>query len=227
MPFAKVLAHLGGNPRLFGGTALALLAMSFATFGMMAWIPSFFVRAHGMSFAQAGQLIAGGVLVFAGTGARVAGIVSERLRRLGWRDSMMIVCISSSLVVAALVVFMALVPSRSGAEALACAAFFFVVMPSTLGGAVLLQISPPSMQARVLAIQLFLVQLVGLGLGPTAVALLTDRLSHNEAAVGLSIAITCAGSAIVATAAFLWSRALLLRKIAHEERAVGAPIAEI
>ena len=53
------------------------------------------------------------------------------------------------------------------------------------------------------AIYLFFVNFVGIGLGPTITALITDYVFKDEDAVGFSIAIMVAGSGLVA-AIILW-----------------------
>jgi MFS family permease len=60
------------------------------------------------------------------------------------------------------------------------------------------------MRGQISAIYLFVINLVGIGLGPFLVGYLTDNAFHDEAAVGRSLAIV-AGSAAPLAAVILWA----------------------
>jgi len=51
-------------------------------------------------------------------------------------------------------------------------------------------ITPNELRGQVIAIYLFILNLIGLGCGPTAVALITDRYYKDTMAVGNSMSIT-------------------------------------
>ena len=50
-----------------------------------------------------------------------------------------------------------------------------------------MQITPQRMRGQASALYIFVISLVGLGLGPTAVALCTDYLFHDDGMVGYSL----------------------------------------
>lgn len=56
---------------------------------------------------------------------------------------------------------------------------------------------PNRLRGKAFALYLLLAGLLGIGLGPTAVALVTDRLLHDEQALGLAIALTAAPAALL------------------------------
>jgi hypothetical protein len=64
---------------------------------------------------------------------------------------------------------------------------FLGAVPAGIAAAALMQVTPNQMRGQVSAIYLFTVNLIGLGAGPTAVALVTDHVFHNDGLVGLSI----------------------------------------
>jgi MFS family permease len=75
-------------------------------------------------------------------------------------------------------------------------AVFFLAMPFGAAPAAIQEIVPSRMRGQASAIYLFVVNLIGLGVGPTAVALLTDYVFHDDQAVRWSILIIAAiGSA--------------------------------
>lgn len=59
-------------------------------------------------------------------------------------------------------------------------------------------IAPPRMRAQVSALFYFVINLVGLGVGPTAVALLTDYVFRDEAALRYSLALVALSAGVEA-----------------------------
>jgi hypothetical protein len=60
-------------------------------------------------------------------------------------------------------------------------------MPFGLAPAAIQEIMPNSLRGQASALYLFVINLIGLGLGPTEVALCTDYVYHDDHAVGLSM----------------------------------------
>lgn len=67
--------------------------------------------------------------------------------------------------------------------------YFFLVLAVGSGPATLQEVTPRRMRGMQHAFAVLAVNLLGLGLGPTIVALITDHVLHDEAQVGLAIAI--------------------------------------
>jgi MFS family permease len=76
-------------------------------------------------------------------------------------------------------------------------------MPFGVGPAAIQEIVPNSMRGQVSALYLFVVNLLGLGLGPTAVALVTDYVFRDDQAVRYSLLIVTT-AAELATIVSLW-----------------------
>jgi hypothetical protein len=75
---------------------------------------------------------------------------------------------------------------------------FFAAFGFGAAAAGLQWLTPPTMRAQVSALFLFVNNLVGIGGGPVAVALLTDRVFGIPASVGTSLALVGAAAAAVA-----------------------------
>ena len=77
------------------------------------------------------------------------------------------------------------------------------------------QMAPNELRGQVGAFYLFTVNLIGIGFGPTLVALLTDYYFADPAALRYSMAIVAGGAAIAAVMALNWGlphfRASLVR----------------
>lgn len=78
------------------------------------------------------------------------------------------------------------------ALAILCGFFFFSSFPYAGAATAIQMVSPPRMRAQASAIFLFVLNLMGIGLGPTVVALMTDFVFADAMAVNLSLVATAA-----------------------------------
>ena len=97
-----------------------------------------------------------------------------RLKLTGWRDLTGILL----FVAAANLTAVMLIP-----------AVFLSSMPFGVAPAAIQEMTPNVMRGQASAVYLFVVNLIGLGLGPTSVALITDYVFHDPAAVRWSLII--------------------------------------
>jgi hypothetical protein len=84
---------------------------------------------------------------------------------------------------------MALSQAWSSAIVLLCLLYFFANMASGVGNVSVQAITPSHLRARASAVYLAITGILGLSVGPLAVALLTDRVFGDPKAVNYSIAI--------------------------------------
>lgn len=89
---------------------------------------------------------------------------------------------------------LAATPER--AALLLAPSIFFLAMPFGVAPAAIQEIMPNCLRSQASAVYLFLVNLIGLGLGPTAVAWCTDYVFHDDQAVryGLMLVLPMAAS---------------------------------
>jgi MFS family permease len=168
-----------------GGVALTALA----GYAVTAWTPTFLIRVHGWSASRAG-LVFGAVVMIAGAAGVVAGgRLADGLASRGRRDADLRVALLTSVAWLPFGLLFPLVPTAAGAIALLVPTIFFSSAVWGVAPAAIQRMMPNAMRAQASALFLFVVNLIGLGLGPTAVALATDRLFHDDRAVGRSLAI--------------------------------------
>jgi hypothetical protein len=75
-------------------------------------------------------------------------------------------------------------------------------MPTCLIPAAILETVPNAMRGQATAVYLLIVNLIGLGLGPTAIALVTDRVFGYDAAVRYSLLIVPLAACLLAALLF-------------------------
>jgi MFS family permease len=118
-----------------------------------------------------------------------------------------------------------LMPSPWLAVAVIVPYAFFSTMIFGVAPAALQQVVPNEMRAHVSAMYLFVVNIIGLGLGPTVIALLTDRVFHNDNMLRYSLLIACTGAYLLA--ALLWWLGLKpYRRTLDQVEAARQPVQE-
>jgi MFS family permease len=182
-----LLAHLREHRRVlahhFGGLSLLVVIV----YGATAWIPTFFMRVHGWSGADIGYAY-GIIFMTCGTGGLLAGgLLADRWWRAGRSDAHLRVVLWSVATMTPCFALLPLAPSAEVAVALLALATFTSSLHGGVAGAALQLITPNELRGQMTAVYFFIANLVGLGLGPTAVALITDFVLVDPLALGASI----------------------------------------
>ena len=173
-PVREVLRFIWGL-RSFRHMSLAAALHAFYAYGVGAFIAAFFMRSHGMQSGELGTWLAvlgctGGVL-----GTYMGGYLSDRLSVRDLRWQMWVPAIATAIAMPfAFLVYL----WPDGRTAL-----MFSMVPTILGGmwlgpvfAMTQSLVPPVMRATASAILLFVINIIGLGLGPQGAGILSDLL---------------------------------------------------
>ena len=96
-----------------------------------------------------------------------------------------------------------LMPNGSIAVALMIPTVFLMGQPVGVAAAAIQEMMPNAMRAQASALYLFVINLIGLGAGPTAVAMMTDFVFHNDHAIHYSLVVV-GTLAHLAAATLLW-----------------------
>ncbi len=187
--------------------------ISFTTYAAGNWNPTYFIRRFGWSAAEIG-IAYGLIAIFAGSaGIACGGRAADWLRARGYVDANLRVALYAILINLPIAVATYLVPSDLAAITLLVPATFLTSAPFGVAAAAIQHMMPNPMRAQASSIYIFITNLVGLGLGPTAVAVATDRLFASDQAIGYSLLLVhVTGKAIAII--------LLWRGLAHYRAAV-------
>ena len=192
--------------RAFRYLAMGEALQAWAQYGMVSWNAPFYSRAHAMPLSELATWLAL-ITGFGGAaGTFLGGALAERLARRDVRWYM-----RTPAIAALLTAPFALVQYFAGDVRVSLAA---AVIPATMvnvylapGNAVSQSLAPPDMRAFTSAVFVLVVNLVGLGLGPTVVGALSDllaaRFGLGEAAA-LRYALSTVAVPAVAAAALFW-----------------------
>lgn len=200
---AEVWAYLKRNRVTLACHHLGFGLLALSAYGAGAWIPTFFTRTYGWTGARPG-LVQGIITAVCGTaGIVIAGRITDGLVRRGVRDAALKVGIAAGLACLPGAILYPLMPTGFLAAALLVPFAFFIAWPFGVAIAALQQMMPNEMRGQASAVYLFVLNLVGLGLGPTAVAAATDYLFRDDAAVRFALVLV-AVPAHLGAVALLW-----------------------
>lgn len=156
-----------------------------------------------MTSSQAGILYGGAQAIPGTLGMICAGKFVARLMSRGHRDAYMRVAVLSTVAWFLPGISFSLVPNASASVALVYVAIFFRCIPVFVIPAAILELVPNAMRGQATAIYLLIVNVIGLGIGPTAIALVTDRVFGYDAAVRYSLLVVPVLANLLAVAFFL------------------------
>lgn len=155
----------------------------------ISWIPTFIIRTYGWSASQVGLIYGMLILVFGTAGVVFGGWWADRLRARGRTDANMRVTLYAALAIIPPLIAAPLMDDPVLALILIAPGVFLVSLPFGVAPAALQVITPNQMRGQVSALYLFVANIIGLGLGPTVVALITDYGFGDDQALRYSLAI--------------------------------------
>ncbi len=196
---AETLRFLGQRRALYITHFLGMSVVTIIGYAYFFWIPTMFVRTWEWTIPQAGYAYGLVTLIAGPIGVNLGGWIADALYQRGYKDGLMRTCLFAAVFVfLPTSVLMPLMPTPELA--------ILVLIPSTLSGAVitatgaaaLMMVAPNQMRGQVTAVYYFVLNSLGLTLGPTAVALVTDYGFGDPAALRYSIAIVSMGAGVLA-----------------------------
>ncbi|MEX2113722.1 MAG: MFS transporter, partial [Pirellulales bacterium] len=208
---SAVGAYLSHNWKTLVCHNVGFALLSLSSYGTTSWIPAFFHRTHGWEAADVGVIYGAIVALFGTSGIVFGGWLADRI---GTTASKMYVGLLAALIWVPTGVAYPLVPSGTASMLLLVPTVFFVAMPFGVAPAAIQEMMPNPMRGQASAIYLFIVNLIGLGLGPSAIAWVTDFGFRDEAMVGYSILIVTT-TAHAASVILLWLGIKHFRQSTH------------
>ena len=202
VPLADVGRYIRANRRTVLCHNFGFAGLAFAGYGSAAWVPTFFIRTYGWDAGQVGIVYGGIVAVFGCLGIVFGGRLADWMAKRGSRDANMRVGLYAAIAAVPCVLSFPLMDSGFWAAVLMAPTVFCLSMPFGVAPAAIQEIMPNSMRGQASAIYLFVITLIGLGIGPTAVALVTDYGFGDDQALRYSL--------LIVTALAVFSSILLL-----------------
>lgn len=183
----EVIGFLGNNWKVYGPMFLGLALKGVLNVGVTSWVPTMFIRSFGWTQTKIGLVMGSMLLVIAPLGLMAGTFLSEKLTRKGYADANIRVVVLASLFVVPISVIYPLLPAPELMLALMGINLFVQFLIPAPQNAALQIVTPNQMRGQVTALFLFIFNVIGFGLGPLVVPLLTDYVFKSEDLLNYSI----------------------------------------
>jgi MFS family permease len=172
--------------------------LSIIGYGTLAWAPAQFDRRFAIPPSRSGVVIGILVATAGAIGTLLSGFLSDYFSRLRVTAARIRVAFIGVLLLPAPAVLWPLSGSPEVAYTLLFLTVFSLSIAQSAAPALIQAVVPNRMRGLAIAAYLLLAGLMGIGLGPTLVALLTDFVFKDSGALRYSLAISAAPTALVA-----------------------------
>jgi MFS family permease len=211
-PLREVLNYAWSNREFYGLHFVAMGLLALAGYAVASWLPTALIRAYGVSAGQAGKVIGVSAILMNSSGMLLAGVLCDRLTKRGWKDAPIVVAAISASGIAVLSSFPPFMPTVP----LVWVALFISGITfnayNGVGPMAVNQVTPNQYRAQISAVYLFVVNALGLGVGPTLVPFINEHLFHDPVKIRYSMVLVVFCSAAVALILLLKVRPIYRQK---------------
>lgn len=192
VPVAVLLKFLKSRKMAIGTHIIGVSIFVLVIYGINIWGPTYLIRTFDFSRGQAGWVFGIIMMVGGSMGLLTGGVLADRWYARGTKDAYTRVILMSALCMLPAVLLLGFVDNAAiGILCLAIATFFSAFQGGIAGG-VLQLMTPNEMRGQVVALYFLFANLVGLGLGPTVVAAITDYVFKDDLAIAQSLSLAAA-----------------------------------
>lgn len=179
--------YLVNHRSLFSRQILGYTCLAAAAYGTGSWVPSYLIRIHHMSPSKAGITYGVAVSVLGTVGGVIGGLLGDRWLAAKRSDARILISVISCLFWIPCIIAGTQTGTPMTVVVMMGAASCFSSACNGLGPTTLQDMVPGWLRGQATALFFFVINLIGLGIGPTSVALATDLLFGYDAAVRFSI----------------------------------------
>jgi MFS family permease len=211
---ADIIAYVRANTRTFVCHNLGYSLFALVNFGTAAWLPTHLIRTYGWTAARAGITLGTLTATVGVAGVVVGGRVADWMLVRGRTDAKLRVGIIAAVANLVCGITYTLAPTAALSVAALVPYNFFASFAFGAAVAAVQEITPNRMRAQLGALFVSAMTMIGLGLGPTVVGVLTDRVFGDDAALRYSLL-------IVTVAGLAGAAALLIAGLGPYRRSVA------
>jgi len=203
LPLSAWVRYASDNRGTVITHSMGFALLSLSGYGAGAWMPELFIRVHGWERAAVGQLLGLNTVVVGIGGVLFGGWLADWLAARGHTDARMRVGLIAALAWLPFGIALPLMPTGSLAFACLIPAYFAGAMPWGAASAAVQEYVPNRMRGQAAAVFLFTINLVGLGLGPQLLPLISDHVFRDESQIHLAMLVVTVAAEVLA-ALLLW-----------------------
>ncbi len=192
VPIADVVKFLIERKRAMVSHILGMSLYIMLVFSLNVWSPTYLIRTFDYSPGKAGWIMGVAMMLCGTAGLLLGGTLADKWYSSGKVDAYSRVILFSALCVGPFVLVLGFTDNAWVGIFSISAATFFAAFQGGVAGGVIQLMTPNEMRGQAVALYFLGTNLLGLGLGPTVVAMITDYIFKNDAAIGQSLALTAA-----------------------------------
>lgn len=222
LSFGETLATLW-RCKTYRLLALMLILNGFMQTGLNQWWPSFYTRVHGLSLSSTGLNLGMAIGIGSGIGLLISGIMAHRAAQ---RSVKLPVIVGAATLFLAFPTVLAslFAPTVQGSILLVSLAGLLWSISSGPLIAAVSSVVTARMRATAWSISIFLTSVIGIGLGPFTVGLLSDLLTPSLGSVALRYALLVPSCLIPLMAILLYAAA---NTLPADLRAMGVDVDDV
>ncbi|MBP6562357.1 MAG: MFS transporter [Neisseriaceae bacterium] len=211
--FGTTVAFISRHRHTFFYHFIGFSFYAMTLYSLMGWSPAFYIRHFGLSPSQTGYYLGITLLLANTSGVFFSGWLIDWFTKKGHSDAGMRTGYLGAMGLLLPAVLFTQVDSLGLSLGLLAIAMFFASFPLSTSAQSMQILAPNQQRAQVSALFLLVSNLIGLGVGTTVVALITDNVFGSPLLVGHSIS-------LVNLAASLIAIVLLMRGCQHFRRSI-------
>jgi MFS family permease len=198
------LSFVNRNKRAYLSVFVGFALLATASYGFFTWTPSFLIRTFGWEPSSAGYAFGLMVLSLGTGGTLLGGVLADRALAKGKLDAKIRVAMYAGAGTLIFGCMAPLMPNAPLALLFLAPTVVSIGFPVGLAPAACNFITPNQLRGQVIALYLFATNLIGLGIGPTVVAVITDYGFGDPGAVRYSLSIFAVVIASLALLSLKW-----------------------
>ena len=184
--FGDLASYFSGNASTFILLLGGLTLIQIVDYGLNSWMPSLLIRNFDFTPTEVGATLGLILIGVAGFGTVIGGLIADALQNRGHDHAKVLVC-GVGVALATPCLLFGLLSEVDFVLWLYGAYAFLFAMSCAAGLAAIQDVVPSEMRGMTTAVQACLFTMVGLGLGPTIIAIGTDHVFGRPTAVGWSM----------------------------------------
>ena len=197
-----VFKYMQKNFDVYFPIYLALSLSTLVGYAYFSWIPTVFVRIYGWDIPEIGYAFGLVVLIAGPSGVIICGWLVDLLYKRGKYDASVRIALAGSAITLPSAFGLPFAPNAEWALIIVGAAMFGGAMTSAAGVVAIVTVTPNQMRGQATAIYLFCISFLGLSIGATSVALITDYMFYDEKMLSWSLSIVCSSSSMCSVLLF-------------------------
>lgn len=198
IPVREAASFLWERKKTYGTLFLGMSVVTIIGYGYFSWIPTMFIRTWEWPISKIAFVYGMVILIFGPIGVNVGGWLADRWYNKGRKAAHMRVTLIGALILVPASTAVPLMPTPELAALMLIPATIGGAVPTATAGAALMMIVPNQLRAQTTAIYYFVINVLGLTIGPFAIAVFTDQVFRDESMLRYSIAIVSFSAGIIA-----------------------------